>query len=84
MSTVPPTGEPVAWHKQEVLLIREVARLLGRSVEPHFVNRQTLRLLSEWVGLNRGRVLMWDEREEQLGIRHAYGQIGRASCRERV
>ena len=73
MSTVPPPGEPVAWHKQEVLLIREVARLLGRSVEPHFVIRQTLRLLSEWVGLNRGRVLMWDEREEQLGIRHAYG-----------
>ena len=37
------------WHQQEVMLLREVAKLLGRSVEPHFVIRQTLRLLSEWV-----------------------------------
>jgi hypothetical protein len=68
MSAHPSTDEPIAWHKQEVLLIREVGRLLGRSVEPHFVIRQTLRLLSEWLGLNRGRVLMWDETEEVLSI----------------
>jgi Nif-specific regulatory protein len=61
------------WHQQELLLIREVGRLLGRSVEPHFVIRQTLRLLSEWVGLNRGRVLLWDAGEEALRIRHWYG-----------
>jgi Nif-specific regulatory protein len=64
---------PVDWHQQEVLLIREVGRLLGRSVEPNFVIRQTLRLLSEWVGLNRGRVLLWDTAEESLRIRHWYG-----------
>jgi Nif-specific regulatory protein len=63
----------VDWHQQELLLIREVGRLLGRSVEPHFVIRQTLRLLSEWVGLNRGRVLLWDAGEEALRIRHWYG-----------
>jgi Nif-specific regulatory protein len=56
-----------------VLLIREVGRLLGRSVEPNYVIRQTLRLLSEWVGLNRGRMLLWDAGEEVLRIRHAYG-----------
>ncbi|MFM1989096.1 MAG: hypothetical protein RJA99_2053 [Pseudomonadota bacterium] len=61
------------WHQQEVLLIREVGKLLGRSVEPNFVIRQTLRLLSEWVGLNRGRVLLWDAADETLRIRHAYG-----------
>ncbi len=70
-----PTPDPdrVDWHRQELLLIREVGRLLGRSVEPHFVIRQTLRLLSEWVGLNRGRVLLWDAGEEALRIRHWYG-----------
>jgi Nif-specific regulatory protein len=64
---------PVDWHQQEVLLIREVGKLLGRSVEPNFVIRQTLRLLSEWVGLNRGRVLLWDAADESLRIRHWYG-----------
>ena len=68
-----PDAAPVDWHQQEVLLIREVGRLLGRSVEPNFVIRQTLRLLSEWVGLNRGRVLLWDTAEESLRIRHWYG-----------
>ncbi|MFN7642160.1 MAG: sigma 54-interacting transcriptional regulator [Burkholderiales bacterium] len=68
-----PDAAPVDWHQQEVLLIREVGKLLGRSVEPHFVIRQTLRLLSEWVGLNRGRVLLWDAADESLRIRHWYG-----------
>jgi len=68
-----PDAVPVDWHQQEVLLIREVGKLLGRSVEPHFVIRQTLRLLSEWVGLNRGRVLLWDDADESLRIRHWYG-----------
>jgi Nif-specific regulatory protein len=68
-----PDAAPVDWHKHELLLIREVGRLLGRSVEPDYVIRQTLRLLSEWVGLNRGRVLLWDAGEERLRIRHAYG-----------
>jgi len=68
-----PDAAPVDWHQQEVLLIREVGKLLGRSVEPNFVIRQTLRLLSEWVGLNRGRVLLWDAADESLRIRHWYG-----------
>jgi Nif-specific regulatory protein len=69
------------WHRRELLLIREVGRLLGRSVEPHFVVRQTLRLLSEWVGLNRGRVLLWDAGEEALRIRHWYGLTAEEAAR---
>ena len=78
-----PAREPsrTDWHQHEVLLIREVGRLLGRSVEPHFVIRQTLRLLSEWVGLNRGRVLLWDAAEERLRIRHAYGLTAEEAAR---
>jgi Nif-specific regulatory protein len=71
----------IDWHQQELLLIREVGRLLGRSVEPHFVIRQTLRLLSEWVGLNRGRVLLWEAGEESLRIRHWYGLTAEAASR---
>ena len=73
----------VDWHRQELTLIREVGRLLGRSVEPHFVIRQTLRLLSEWVGLNRGRVLLWDPNEEALRIRHWYGLTAEEAARGR-
>jgi Nif-specific regulatory protein len=81
---IPATGtQHVDWHQQEVLLIREVGRLLGRSVEPHFVIRQTLRLLSEWVGLNRGRVLLWDAADEALCIRHAYGLTADEAARGR-
>ncbi|HMN78604.1 MAG TPA: sigma 54-interacting transcriptional regulator [Burkholderiaceae bacterium] len=61
------------WHRQEVMLIREVAKLVGRSLDPYLVIRQTLRLLSEWIGLNRGRVLLWDAAAEALQIRFAYG-----------
>jgi Nif-specific regulatory protein len=71
------------WHQQELMLLREVAKLLGRSVEPHFVIRQTLRLLSEWVGLNRGRVLLWDPTDEALSIRHYYGLTADEAARGR-
>lgn len=75
--------DPPDWHQQEVMLLREVAKLLGRSVEPHFVIRQTLRLLSEWVGLNRGRVLLWDPTDEALSIRHYYGLTAEEAARGR-
>jgi len=75
--------ERIDWHQQEVLLIREVGKLLGRSVEPHFVIRQTLRLLSEWMGLNRGRVLLWDAADESLRIRHWYGLVAEEAARGR-
>jgi Nif-specific regulatory protein len=75
--------ERIDWHQQEVLLIREVGKLLGRSVEPHFVIRQTLRLLSEWMGLNRGRVLLWDAAGESLRIRHWYGLVAEEAARGR-
>ena len=81
MPDTPPDPARVDWHQQELLLIREVGRLLGRSVEPHFVIRQTLRLLSEWVGLNRGRVLLWDAAEEALRIRHWYGLTAEEAAR---
>jgi len=74
MAAVPPTVRPPArWAEHENLLFREIAKRLGRSLEPDAVIREMLHLLSELLGLNRGRVLLWDPEAERLLIRHAYG-----------
>ncbi len=59
--------------EQESLLIRESIRLLARSFEPGRAIREMLHLLSELLGLNRGRVVLPDLERGDLAIRHAYG-----------
>jgi Nif-specific regulatory protein len=61
------------WASQELLVIREIARLLGRSLDPGHTIREILRLLSEFLGLNRGRIVLPDAEGGQLAIRYAYG-----------
>ena len=65
---------------QEALLIRESIRLLARSFEPARAIREMLHLLSELLGLNRGRVVLPDPERGDLAIRHAYG-LTRAEVR---
>src|SRR5512135_1321313 len=60
-------------HQQETLLVRECIRLMGRSLEPDRVIREMLHLLSELLGLNRGRVVLPEAEGGDLAIRHAYG-----------
>jgi Nif-specific regulatory protein len=64
-------AERLAEH--EALLIRESIRLLARSFEPARAIREMLHLLSELLGLNRGRVVMPDADTGELAIRYAYG-----------
>ena len=54
-------------------MLRECIRLMGHSLEPDRVIREMLHLLSELLGLNRGRVVMPDADGGALAIRHAYG-----------
>ncbi|WP_439589327.1 sigma 54-interacting transcriptional regulator [Hydrogenophaga sp.] len=68
------------WHAQELLLMREVMKLVGRSLAPAFVLREMLHLMSELLGLNRGRMVLANEAslgskvsERTASIRHAYG-----------
>jgi Nif-specific regulatory protein len=68
------------WHAQELLLMREVMKLVGRSLAPAFVLREMLHLMSELLGLNRGRMVLANESslggkvsERTASIRHAYG-----------
>ena len=73
-----PGATPEAqWRAQELLLMREVMRLIGKSLAPGVVLREMLHLMSELLGLNRGRIVLLDaEAPDGLGmarICHAYG-----------
>ena len=80
-STMPHPTDPdtpaTDWHAQELLLMREVMKLVGRSLAPAYVLREMLHLMSELLGLNRGRMVLADEavpgQERTASVRHAYG-----------
>jgi len=58
---------------EEMLVIRESARLMGKSLEPGLVIREMLHLISEFLGLNRGRVVLRQAGGDGYAIRYAYG-----------
>ncbi|MDZ7595743.1 MAG: sigma 54-interacting transcriptional regulator [Thiobacillus sp.] len=58
---------------EEMLVIRESARLMGKSLEPGPVIREMLHLISEFLGLNRGRVVLRQPDGNDYAIRYAYG-----------
>ena len=78
-----PMPPPDTGMAQERLLLSEVLKLVGRSLAPDVVVREMLHLLSELLGLNRGRLVLLDEFDQtssarpdqprQAGIQHAYG-----------
>ena len=55
-----PADVDTQWRAQELLLMREVIRLNGKSLTPGVVLREMLHLMSELLGLNRGRVVLID------------------------
>ena len=74
------------WHAQEMLLMREVMKHIGKSLAPDVVLREMLHLCSELLGLNRGRIVLADNLEALMdlppgsslkvasaSIRYAYG-----------
>ena len=58
LAAKPPADAP--WRAQELLLMSEVMRLVGKSLAPEIVMREMLHLMSELLGLNRGRVVLAD------------------------
>ena len=64
---------PVYWREHEMLLLQQVMALIGRKLSPDPVLREMLHLMSELLGLNRGRVVLRDEGSNTCRIRHAYG-----------
>jgi Nif-specific regulatory protein len=73
-ASLPPDPQ---WRAQELLLMREVMRLIGKSLAPDVVLREMLHLMSELLGLNRGRIVLRDTdspaREATARIVYAYG-----------
>ena len=62
--------------EQERLLLIEATRRLSRCLEPARVIREMLQLMSELIGLNRGRVVLPDPQDpsgRSHCIAHAYG-----------
>ncbi|MGD2019465.1 MAG: sigma 54-interacting transcriptional regulator [Thiohalocapsa sp.] len=59
--------------ESELLVVQQAARIISRSDNPEGAIQGILRLLSQLLGLNRGRVLLVDPRTSTLGIRYAYG-----------
>jgi len=77
---LPATGDhPADWREQELLLMREVMRLVGRGPSPAPALAKMLHLMSELLGLNRGRIVLVDppgpetRAPRQASIQHAYG-----------
>ncbi|MBI2725629.1 MAG: sigma 54-interacting transcriptional regulator [Polaromonas sp.] len=58
-ATTHPAPNP-QWRAQELLLMSEVMRLVGKSLAPEVVLREMLHLISELLGLNRGRIVLAD------------------------
>lgn len=82
MPDTPAAPEPAAneWRAQELLLLTQVMGGVGRSLAPEVVLREMLHLMSELLGLNRGRIVLADPAEGEAAagpgtsrIRHAYG-----------
>lgn len=64
---------PAFWREQEMLLLQNVMSLVGKSLSPDIVLREILHLMSELLGLNRGRVVLKDPDGGTCRIQHAYG-----------
>ena len=65
------------WREQELLLMREVMKRVGRSLSSAEVLREMLHLMSELLGLNRGRIVL----REDAGLTDAPQEGGRACIR---
>jgi len=78
-----PVAAPEQLAAQELLVIREIAKLMGRSLDEGMVVREMLHLLSEFLGLNRGRVVLRDAATGDFYIRYAYGLTGQEIKRGR-
>ncbi|HDT0414678.1 sigma-54-dependent Fis family transcriptional regulator [Klebsiella michiganensis] len=65
--------DPNYWRSQEMLLLQQVISLSGKSFTYDKVFKETLHLLSELLGLNRGRIVMHVPGSKEGRIRHSYG-----------
>jgi Nif-specific regulatory protein len=64
---------PAYWRAQEMLLIQQVMSHVSKELLLETPLQEILHLMSELLGLNRGRVVLYDREESIYRIRQAYG-----------
>jgi len=57
----------------DLTVVQEAAKLIGHSGSPDSAINGILRLMSEMLGLNRGRVLLCSQDQRALQIQYSYG-----------
>ncbi|WP_295878888.1 sigma 54-interacting transcriptional regulator [uncultured Thiohalocapsa sp.] len=77
------TSDTAITLESELLVIQQAARIISRSDDPEAAIQGILRLLSQLLGLNRGRVLLVDPSTATLAIRYAYGLTDEERARGR-
>lgn len=60
-------------NKSDLTVVHEAAKLIGHSDSPDIAIGKMLRLMSQMLGLNRGRVLLPNALTDTIRIRYAYG-----------
>lgn len=66
-------ASPTHWHEREMLLLQQVMCLIGQSPSHETALREMLHLMSELLGLDRGRIVLRDDHENTCSIRYAHG-----------
>jgi len=66
----------VDWSEAQLFVTREISKQIGKSIDPAVAIRNMLHLLSEFLGLNRGRLFLFDPQKQRLVIRYSYGLDG--------
>ena len=67
--------------KPDLAVIHEAAKLIGSAESPTTAITSILRLISQMLGLNRGRVLLPSVTNDKLTIRYSYGLLDEEQLR---
>ena len=65
----------------DLAVIHEAAKLIGSAETPQIAITSILRLISQMLGLNRGRVLLPSITNDKLTIRYSYGLLDEEQLR---
>ena len=71
------------WRTQEMFLIQEITKLIGKGLYFDQVARGALHLMSELLGLNRGRIVLKSPDENFYRIHYSYGLMEKEAARGR-
>ena len=57
-------SESAYWRTQEMLVLQQVTSLASKQLDTKIVFREILHLMSELLGLNRGRIILLEDNQK--------------------